>query len=156
MGIDLDMSDLTRLGKTIEKLGKLPQKCVTKAARKGGNVVMKAVKQSAPEETGDLKKGIKLKAEKSHTSGKKVYEVTFDAGMNDVFQKPIKNPGEAGGKNKTAYYPASMEYGYFSRNGRYIPGYHFMRKSADGSEAEMTGVTIKVLADEVEKEWSKK
>ena len=155
MSIDFDVSDLIRLGKTIEKLGKLPQKCVTKAARKGGNVVMKAVKQTAPVETGLLKSGIRLKAEKTRTPGKKVYEVTFDAGMNDVFQKNIQNPGAAGGKNKTAYYPASMEYGYFDRNGRYIPGFHFMRNSAAGSESEMSSVTLKVLADEVEKEWSK-
>ena len=108
MAVNLDMSDFKRLVRTLDKIGGLPQKCVTKAARKGGSLVIKAVRQKAPVDTGTLKRGLRLKAEKSRTKGKKVYDVAFDAGMNDVFQKPIQNPGEAGGKNKTAYYPASM------------------------------------------------
>lgn len=154
MAVDMDLSDFLKLERAVKKLGGLPQKCVTKASRKGGNLVLKAVRQKAPIDTGDLKKGLKLKGEKSRVKGKKVYDIVFDAGMNDVFQKPIKNPGEAGGKNKTAYYPASMEYGYFARNGRYIPGYHFMRGAAEESEGAAADVTIQVLFDEVEKEWS--
>ena len=155
MAVDIDLSDFRRLTRTVEKLGNLPQKCVTKAARKGGNLVLRAVRQKAPVDTGDLKRGLRLKAEKTRTKGKKVYDIVFDAGMNDVFQKPVKNPGEAGGKSRTAYYPASMEYGYFARNGRYIPGYHFMRGAAEESEGAAAGVTVQVLSDEVEKEWSK-
>lgn len=150
MAIKADFSDLKRLEKTIRKMGGLPQKCVTKAARKGGNVVMREVKATAPVDTGTLKSGIKLKAEKSHIKGKKMYQVTFSSDMNDVFQK--KNTD---GKI-TGYYPVSMEYGFFAKNGRYIPGYRFMRKSADSKAAEMSGVTIKTLADDVDKEWSKK
>lgn len=155
MAVDIDWSDFRRLSRTVEKLGGLPQKCVTKAARKGGNLVLKAVRQKAPADTGDLKRGLRLKAEKTRVKGKKVYDIVFDAGMNDVFQKPIQNPGEAGGRSKTAYYPASMEFGYFARNGRYIPGYHFMRGAAEESEESAAGVTVQVLSDELEKEWSK-
>ena len=155
MAVNLDMSDFKRLIRTLDKIGGLPQKCVTKAARKGGSLVIKAVRQKAPVDTGTLKRGLRLKAEKSRTKGKKVYDVAFDAGMNDVFQKPIQNPGEAGGKNKTAYYPASMEYGYFARNGRYIPGFHFMRRAAEESEEAMARATAETLMSEVDKEWSK-
>lgn len=155
MAVDLDMSDFKRFCRTLEKIGGLPQKCVTKAARKGGSVVLKAVRQKAPVDTGTLKKGLRLKAEKSRTKGKKVYEIAFDAGMNDVLRKPIQNPGEAGGKSKTAYVPASMEYGYFARNGRYIPGYRFMRRAAEESEETMARVTAETLTLEVDKEWSK-
>ena len=155
MAVSIDWSDFRRLNRTVDKLGRLPQKCVTKAARKGGNLVLKAVRQKAPVDTGDLKRGLRLKGEKSRVKGKKVFDVVFDAGMNDVFQKPIQNPGEAGGQSKIAYYPASMEYGYFARNGRYIPGYHFMRGAAEESEESAAGVTVQVLSDELEKEWSK-
>lgn len=103
MTVNIDWSDFRRLSRTVDKLGGLPQKCVTKAARKGGNLVLKAVRQKAPEDTGDLKRGLRLKAEKTRTKGKKVFDIVFDAGMNSVFQKPIQNPGEAGGKSKTAY-----------------------------------------------------
>ena len=150
MAVDADFSDLFRLKKSILQLGKLPQKCVTKAARKAGNVVMKAVKRTAPVDTGDLKRGLKFKAEKSRKKGKKVYQITFSADMNDIFQK--KN---AEGKI-TGYYPVSMEYGYFAKNGRYIPGYRFMRKSAENKESDVNGVTITVLSDELDKEWAKK
>lgn len=150
MAAEIDFSDISRLKKSIKKLGKLPQKCVTKAARKGGSVVMEEVKNTAPVDTGDLKRGLKLKAEKSRTKGKKVYQITFSADMNDVFQK--KN---ADGKI-SGYYPVSMEYGYFAKNGRYIPGYRFMRKAAENKESEVQGVTITTLADELDKEWTKK
>ena len=111
---------------------------------------MKEVKRTAPVDTGDLKRGLKFKAEKSRKKGKKVYQITFSADMNDIFQK--KN---AEGKI-TGYYPVSMEYGYFAKNGRYIPGYRFMRKSAENKESDVNGVTITVLSDELDKEWAKK
>ena len=155
MAVDIDLSDFRRLSRTVGKLGGLPQKCVTKAARKGGNLVLRAVRQKAPVNTGELKRGLGLKGEKSRIKGKKVYDIVFDAGMNDVFQKFIQNPGEAGGKSKTAYYPASMEYGYFARNGRYIPGYHFMRGAAEELEGAAADIAVQVLSEEVEKEWSK-
>ncbi len=155
MALEIDVSDFDKLKKSVERLGKLPQKCVTKAARKGGNLVLKAVKQKAPVDSGALKKGLRLKGEKSRVKGKKVYEIVFDSGMNDVFQKPIQNPGEAGGSSRTAYYPASMEYGYFARNGRYIPGFHFMRNGAEDSAPEMARETAEILSVEVDKEWKK-
>lgn len=48
-----------------------------------------------------------------------------------------------------------MEYGYFARDGRYIPGYHFMRRGAQEAEGAAADTTVQVLADELEKEWGK-
>lgn len=149
MSAYFDARDLWKLNRAIKRLGDVPQKCVTKAARKGGNVVMKAVKDAAPVDTGALKRGLKLKAEKSRKKGKKVYEITFPASENDVFQKRNAD-GEI-----TGYYPVSQEYGYFARNGRYIPGYHYMRESANAKADEMSGVTLKTLSEEIDKEWNK-
>ncbi len=114
---------MKQLEKSIKKLGKVPQKHVTTSARKGMNIVLKDAKANAPYDTGMLKKGIVLKGERSRSKGKKVYRVVFDRAMNDVFQK--KN---AEGKI-TGYYPVSQEYGFFARNGRYIPGYRFISDS---------------------------
>ena len=75
------------LQRDLKKLGKVPQKHVTASARKGMNIVLKDAKANAPYETGDLKKGMILKGEKSRYKGKKVYKVIFDPKMNDVFQK---------------------------------------------------------------------
>lgn len=137
----------------------VPQKCVTKAAGKGATVVRKAVRGTVPVDTGALKKGIIRKGERSRTKGKKVYDLMFDPSMNDVFQKPIKNPGEAGGKSPKGYYPASMEYGFLTRSKgggySYVPGYHFMRDAAEASSSPAKKVMIQTLNDEIDKEWSK-
>jgi hypothetical protein len=117
---------MKELERTIKKLGKVPQNAVTPAARRGMNIAIKDSRSNAPEDKGNLKRGMKLIGEKSKHKGKKVYRIVFDRAMNHVFQKPVKNPGP--GKKDTAYYPISQEYGYFTRDGKYIPGFRFVHK----------------------------
>ena len=152
--------DLVKLTGVFGDLADVPQKCVNRAAGKGANVVRRAVKAAAPVESGDLRRGIVRDGERSRKRGKKIYQVTFSRNMNDVFQKPIKNPGEAGGKNPKAYYPASMEYGFLTRSKggglSYVPGYHFMRIAAEASGRAAQAETISVLNAEIDKEWAKK
>lgn len=84
-----------------------------------------------------------------------MYDIVFDAGMNDVFQKFIQNPGEAGGKSKTAYYPASMEYGILPGTAGIFPDITSCgvpRRNREGAAAD---IAVQVLSEEVEKEWSK-
>lgn len=153
------LKDLPKFHAALRRVEKIPQKAVTKAAGKGATVVRKAVRSTVPEDTGALKRGIIRKGERSRTKGKKVYDLMFDPGMNDIFQKPIKNPGEAGGKSPHGYYPASMEYGFLTRskgNGlSYVPGYHFMRKAAESSEFPARQAIVKTLTDELQKEWTR-
>ena len=88
--------------KMIKDVGELPQKCVTKAAKKGIQIAKKDAKGGGwVDETGYLRKSIKEKAEKSKIKGKKVYDLWPDPSMNDVFVKISK-------KGKRAYYPASV------------------------------------------------
>lgn len=152
-------AEAAKLAKTFRQIEKVPQKAVTKAAGKGANVVRKAVRSGVPVDTGALKRGIIRKGERSRVKGKKVYDLMFDPSMNDVFQKPIKHPGEAGGKSSKGYYPASMEYGFLTRSKgggySYVPGYHFMRDAAEASSSAAKKVMIQTLNDEIDKEWSK-
>lgn len=156
--MDIDFSQMYKLTKTLAKVEKVPQKAVTRAAGKGRTVVRRAIRSTAPMgETGNLKKGIVSRGEQSKVKGKKVYGLMFDPSMNDVFQKPIKNPGEAGGKNAKGYYPASMEYGFLTRSKgggySYVPGYHFMRNAAEGSSRAAKKAMVDTLTAELEKEW---
>ena len=121
--VNFKVEGMKQLEKSIKKLGEVPQKHVTASSRKGMNIVLKDAKANAPYDTGMLKKGIKLVGERSRTKAKKVYRVVFDRAMNDVFQKKNKE-----GKI-TGYYPVSQEYGFFAKNGRYIPGYRFISDS---------------------------
>ena len=136
---------MKELQKSIKKLGQVPQKCVTPAAKKGMNIALKSAKKNAPEDTGELKAGMKLIGEKSRTKGKKVYQVVFDRSKNDIFQKKNKE-----GK-VTGYYPASQEYGFFARNGRYIPGFHFMKRSMEDNRGAITKKIVNEMSKNIDK-----
>lgn len=137
---------MDKLQKDLKKLGSTPQKHVTAAAKKGMNISLKSSKANAPYDTGMLKKGIILTGEKSKTKGKKVYRVVFDRSMNDVFQK--KN---AEGK-VTGYYPVSQEYGFFARNGRYIPGFRFIHDSLVNNTQRISKTIIDTMKTKIDQE----
>lgn len=137
---------MRELQRSLRQLGKVPQKHVTSSARKGMNIVLASSKVNAPFDTGQLKKGMKLKGEKSRFRGKKVYQVVFDPAMNDVFQK--KNAqGQV-----TGYYPVSQEYGYFSRSGRYIPGYRFIHDSLTSNTEKMSKTMVSEMKKKIDQE----
>ena len=137
---------MKQLEKSLKKLGKVPQKHVTASSKKGMNIVLKDAKANAPYDTGMLKKGIKLVGERSRTKAKKVYRVVFDRAMNDVFQK--KN---AEGKI-TGYYPVSQEYGFFAKNGRYIPGYRFVRDSLTDNVGKIEKTIVTEMKKKIDAE----
>lgn len=137
------------LQRDLKKLGKVPQKHVTASARKGMNIVLKDAKATAPYDTGALKKGMKLQGERSRYKGKKVYKIIFDPAMNDVFQKKNKQ-GEV-----TGYYPISQEYGFFAKNGRYIPGYRFLHNSLANNAQRMEKTIIANMKQKIDAEIRK-
>lgn len=135
---------MEELEKTIKALGMLPQKCVTKAARKGANIALKSARLRAPVDEGNLKKAIVLKGERSRVRGKKVFQVTIDKKKNDLFVSISK-------EGKRAYYPASQEYGFFTRDGGYIPGYRYMRGSIEENSKAIEKEVVTVLSQEIDK-----
>ena len=131
--------------KMIKDVGELPQKCVTKAAKKGIQIAKKDAKGGGwVDETGYLRKSIKEKAEKSKIKGKKVYDLWPDPSFNDVFVKESK-------AGKRAYYPASIEYGFRTKNGGYVPGFKFLHDSLVNNKDKIEKVIIKTLTDEIDK-----
>lgn len=164
----LDTREVADFERALARIGDLPQKITRQAAGKGATVVRRAIRNNAPVgETGELRRGIVRNLERTRTvRGKVVYDIEFDPAKNSIFQKPIKQPGSAGGRvsrrNGTthAYYPASMEYGFLTRskgNGlSYVPGYHFMREAADAAAAEARAVTIDTAMQKIEMEWARR
>jgi hypothetical protein len=149
MSVKFKVEGMDKLKKNLEKLGKVPQKHVTASSRKGMNIALKDSKANAPYDTGMLKKGIKLAGEKSNNKGKKVYRIVFDRAYNDVFQKPNKE-----GKI-TGYYPVSQEYGYFTRNGRYIPGFRFISDSLNNNVQKIEKTIIDTMSTKIDAEIRK-
>lgn len=140
---------MEKLQKDLEKLGKVPQKHVTASAKKGMNIAYRDARANAPYDTGMLKKGIKLVGEKSKNKGKKVYRVVFDRAYNDIFQKKNKE-----GK-VTGYYPVSQEYGYFAKNGRYIPGFRFIRDSLTDNVQKIEDTIVDTMKGKIDAEIRK-
>ena len=147
--IKFKVEGMRELEKSLKQLGKVPQKHVTASARKGMNISLKDSRANAPYDTGALKKGIKLKGERSRLKAKKVYRVVFDSTMNDVFQKPNKD-----GK-VTGYYPISQEYGFFARNGRYIPGYRFISDSLTDNVSQIEKTIVSEMKKKIDQEIAK-
>lgn len=160
-GVTLDTRDLKELRRAVAALGDVPTRCVTSAAGKAATLVKRNIRQGdIPEYTGSLRRGIvRTRKEKSRTRGKAVYRIDFDPAYNDVFQRPVKNPGAAGSTqtgNGHAYYPYSMEFGFITRDGGYFPGFHFMRDGAEGSRGAAEARMVKSLNENLEKEWMKR
>lgn len=147
----MEIVGMRELQNAIMRLGKVPQKAVTKAARAGATPARKTARQLAPEDTGALKRGIILKAEKSRFKAKKVFDVMVNPAMNDHFVKAVKKPVHL--KSNRAYYPASQEYGYFAVNGRYIPGFRYMERAMKENAPGAAERIITVMTEEIEKAW---
>lgn len=154
--------EMTELERTVKALGKVPQKCATRAAGKGATVTRRAIRQEIPEGlTGNLRRYLKRDGERSRYKGKKVYRIGIAGGAeaNSIFQKPIKDPGAFGGKRKYAYYPASVNFGFPTRrirNGKsFVEGQHFIERGVLASTEESKEVMVKVFKEEVKKEFLK-
>ena len=147
--VNFKIEGMKELERSLKRLGKVPQKHVTSSAKKGMNIVLKQSRANAPYDTGALKKGIILAGEKAKAKGKKVYRIVFDRAMNDVFQK--KN---AEGK-VTGYYPVSQEYGFFAKNGRYIPGYRFISDSLIENTSKIQQTIVSEMKKKIDAEIAK-
>lgn len=142
---------VAELSRQFNQLGNLKQKSITKASKQGANIALKYARKFAPEDTGLLKKSLRLIGEKkARSKKKKVYQVTFDKSYNDVLQKPIKEPGKYGGKKPWGYVPMSQEYGFLHAGG-FVPGYGYLRKSLKNNKTEIEGKINSVLLKEIDK-----
>lgn len=147
--VKLKVEGMKELQKSMKKLGKVPQKHVTASAQKGMNIVLKQAKANAPVDTGELRSGIILIGERSRTKGKKVYRLVFDREKNDIFQKKNK-------KGKvTGYYPVSQEYGYFTKNGRYIPGFYFIHNALNENTQKVAQTIVDTMKKKIDDEIRK-
>lgn len=142
--VTFKIKGIETLERDIRELGKLPQVAVSRSARAGANIALKAARKLAPHDLGYLRKGLTLKAEKTTKKGKKVYEVTFNRNYNSIFQKPYDHG------RKKAYYPASQEWG-FTVYGHYTPGYRYLRKSIDENKRAIELETLSTFGKEIDK-----
>lgn len=144
-----DIIGLRDLERSFRELGKVPQTVATQSARAGASVARRAAKANAPEDTGALKQAIIMKRERRSKRGKAVYDILIDPSKNDQFVK-ISRDG------KRSYYPASQEYGFFTVDGRYIPGYGYLRRAVDDNKREIERAALKRATVAIDKAMRKK
>jgi hypothetical protein len=141
---------IDQLIRQLKRVEKFPKSKVAKAANAGMKDPLKDAKQGAPVDIGNLKKGvIKIREKSPRSKAKVVFSIVFDRAFNPFFQKKILNPRP--GKKDTAYYPVSQEYGFFAKNGRYIPGYRFIRNALQSNQTTSAKKIVEVLNKEVDK-----
>lgn len=161
-----DLEGFEGLAKDFAKAAReLPKKSLPKATRKGAAILLRAVAAAAPQRTGALRQGFVLRKEHSRQEGKAVYDLMPDPKKNDIFQKPIAKPVRS--KSSNAYYPASQEYGFFTRRPdggmaytkasgetammEKVPGKYFMRRAAETSEAAVESTILGELTEAIER-----
>lgn len=131
------IADVRRL---FEQVGNAPAKVLTASTRKGANLALKYAKAHVPvgvewttgkyaHEPGTLKKSLRLKKER-RKKGKSVYTV---------------------GPNATGWYAHFADYGFTTRNGRYVPGNRFLRDSVDRNRAVIKQTILTVMGTELDK-----
>ena len=75
IALNFECEDLQGFADSLAKLGGVPQRCVTKAARQGATAVKSRISAMAPVRTRSLKRGMELRGERHRGKrGKKVYE----------------------------------------------------------------------------------
>ena len=127
-------------------LSRLSEAEIEGTVRKSADALAARIRSNAPHRFGDLQRGIvtSATAEKSAAQGKVVFDVTFDAAMNDKFVKLTKT-------GKRYYYPASQEYGFRIGRTRRKPGLYFMRDTAiefySGHENAVVDGVVDMLED---------
>lgn len=112
-------------GSNARALGRISDKELASVVLGSADTLVQRARAAAPVKTGALRSGIIRSPgpERSAKTGKVVYDLYMDAGMNDTFVKFTKS-------GKRYYYPSSMEYGFRLKRGRRYPGKYYMLNSA--------------------------
>lgn len=124
MSVDLDFSDLDKLQKRIDEMGRKGSILENKALLAGAEVINKEIVKNAPERTGHAKKFLKI-SKVSKEKGMKVVKV-----------------GISKGDNSEAFYLKFHEYGTSKMVAR-----PFMRPAFERKRKEALEATHKVIKE---------
>jgi hypothetical protein len=147
-GWNAEIVGLKELDAQFERIGKIPKKYLTRAAKAGMRGPLADARANAPVgETGVLKKSIKQKMETPNKRNKSVYRLAYSTKYTDHFRKPTT--GIYGGRTPFAYYPASVEYGYKAKNGR-VQGKYFMNWAIQKNEGSSLQIVVDKLNEAID------
>ena len=135
-----DVIGVEDVQKLLNECIKVSARSITTAAKKGAKISYDYAKAKVPvsetgkggkypHEPGNLKRSIKMWKEK-RKKGKAVYDI---------------------GPNKDGWYAHFQDSGFTAPDGRFIPGYRFLRDSIDLQRNTIQQTILKELANQLEK-----
>lgn len=138
---------LQELQSQFERIGKMPKKHLTKAAKAGSQGPLRAARANAPTgKTKMLKKGLHQKMETPNKRNKTVYRIRWNPKYTDDYRKP--SSGAYGAVKTPAYYPHSQEYGFKTKNG-YVKGRYFITKAIERHQSSSLKKIVKSLNESI-------
>ena len=147
-GRDFEIIGMIELEGQFERIGKMPKKYLTRAAKEGMKQPLADAKANAPVgESGVLKKSIKRKMETPNKRYKTVYRAWYDPKYTDHFRK--KTTGVYGGRTPEAYYPASVEYGFKTAKGK-VKGQYNMEWAIHKNEKSSVQTVVDKLHEAID------
>lgn len=139
---------LNKLMKDIRGLEKMPQKQITKGARKGAKVILNQARAIAKtrRKSGKMWKKITLRAERNKPKGKKVFRITYP--KTEKFPEAVKITKDG----KQYYYPSSQNYGFKNKYmKKKVEGLQFFEKSFEQKHVQSARVMVEEIGKEIEK-----
>ncbi len=154
---------MDELKKQIRRIGKVPKRIISGAARAGMKSPLQEARATAPinkrknaPTRGTLKKSIKSVMEKKtrRMKYKTVYDLQFNPQYASVFKgKKILRPGLYGAPNPRdyGYYPLSQEFGFHTKHG-YKRGRYFIEKAIEKHQRESLQKIVDTMNDGIDKQ----
>jgi hypothetical protein len=149
---NVKIDGLNELQAQFERIGKMPKKHLTKAAKLGSDDPLKQARANAPvgkntKTRGLLKKGLQRKMETPNKRNKSVYRIRWNPKYTGDYLK--ETTGVYGGKVPYAYYPHSVEYGFKTKKGR-TEGKYFVAKAINATTRESLQKIVDSLNDSID------
>lgn len=146
---NISVVGLHELEAQFARIGKMPKKYLTRAAKLGMADPERTAKASVPVgKTGILKKSIKKKMETPNKRNKAIYRLRYDPKYTPDFLKP--SSGAYGGKPPVAFYPNSVEYGFKTKDGGKIAGQFNLEKAISSHAQSSLQKVVNSLNDSID------
>ena len=150
--IDYDKQAKAEIKESLDKVARGTQRVAMEASLAAAEEMLAAIKAAAPSDSGTLRAGLVLHAEKNRKRGKQVYDVWPTPRLNYHFQKQDIHPGP--GRRKIAYYPASQNYGFHKPySDEKIQGKFYMEHTMQSNGDKARETVLKAVEKHIDEAW---
>lgn len=150
--IDYDKQAKAEIQDALDKVERGTKRVAMEASLAAAEEMLAAIKAAAPRDSGTLRAGLVLHAEKNRKRGKQVYDVWPTPRLNYHFQKQVIHPGP--GRRKIAYYPASQNYGFHKPySDEKIQGKFYMEHTMQSNGDKARETVLKAVEKHIDEAW---